>query len=248
MRLKLNIAYDGAPYAGWQRQTVGDTIQARIERAVTRVTDRPTTLHGAGRTDAGVHALGQVAHCDVPPEWADRLPLLSWRRAINAHLPAAIRINSVRAVHENFHARFLAKAKIYRYEIRTTDILPPHLHNRAWHIPQAIDLEKLQAALSLYEGRHDFRALSANRGTPVRNTVRDIYEVRLATTSRGLRLTYFGSGFLYKMIRLLTASAMRVAQDREPFSWLENLLENPTGEKSRYVAPPGGLTLVRVIY
>lgn len=248
MRFRLTIAYDGAPFAGWQRQSDADTIQARIERAVSKVTDLPTTLHGAGRTDAGVHALGQVAHFDVPPEFANRLPLLTWRRAINANLPATIRIHSVRKARDDFHARFSARGKVYRYVIRTTDVLPPHLHARAWHIPQPIDLEKFRAALSLYEGRHDFRALSANRGTPMKNTVREIYEVRLIATSLGLRITYFGTGFLYKMIRLLTASAMRVAQDREPIAWLENLLANPTGEKTRYVAPPGGLTLVRVRY
>ncbi|MGC1481161.1 MAG: tRNA pseudouridine(38-40) synthase TruA [Chthoniobacterales bacterium] len=245
MRLRLSIAYDGAPFAGWQRQSAADTIQARIEAAFEKITQTPATLHGAGRTDAGVHAHGQVAHVDI-----DR-PALDpkhWCRALNANLPPTIRINSVRRAPSNFHARFSALGKIYRYDIFTRDILPPHLHQRVWHVTAPIDLDTFRRALSLYEGRHDFRALAANRSTPVLNTVREIHSVRLNHTPNSIRITYAGTGFLYKMIRILTASALRVARGRESIDWLEDFLLHPTRPKSSKVAPPDGLTLVRVRY
>ncbi len=245
MHLRLTIAYDGTPFAGWQRQTDADSIQSRVEAAFTRVTHQKVAVHGAGRTDAGVHALAQVAHADVP---GLRIRPGDLQRALNATLPPGIRVTALRRAPANFHARYSAKAKIYRYEIHTSPILPPHLHHRAWHVPQPIDLEKFRAALSLYEGRHDFRHLSANRRPPPKSTVREIYSVHLRATPSTIRITYTGNGFLYKMVRILTASALRVAQNRDPESWLTALIDNPEGKKSNRVAPPDGLTLVRVIY
>ncbi len=245
MRLRLTIAYDGAPFAGWQRQTDADSIQSRIERAFTKVTHQRVAVHGAGRTDAGVHALAQVAHADVPG-LAIKPPDL--QRALNATLPPGIRVTALRRARPEFHARYSAKAKVYRYVIHTSPILPPHLHHRAWHVPQPIDLEKFRAALALYEGTHDFRHLSANRRPPPKSTIREIFSVDVQATTRTIRITYTGNGFLYKMVRMLTASALRIAQNRNPESWLTDLIDNPDGKKSNRVAPPDGLTLVRVIY
>src|SRR5881398_1496449 len=130
-RLKLIIAYDGAPFSGWQSQSHRNTVQDHVERAFERVRGKPTRVHGAGRTDAGVHALAQCAHVDLP---AQRYSSDRWVCALNGVLPPTIRIMQCRFVPESFHARFSAKGKIYRYRIWNADVLPPLENGRAWHI------------------------------------------------------------------------------------------------------------------
>src|SRR5262245_8861492 len=135
-RLKLIIAYDGSPFAGWQSQSHRNTVQDHLERAFERVAAEAVRVHGAGRTDAGVHALAQCAHADVSKFLAaDR-----WIKALNALLPSSIRVLRSRYVSKDFHARLSAKGKIYRYEISTASVLPPLEFGRAWHIAQSLDL------------------------------------------------------------------------------------------------------------
>jgi tRNA pseudouridine38-40 synthase len=251
MRLRLTIAYDGRSFAGWQSQPGGNTVQDHLEAAMGRILklDEPPAVHGSGRTDAGVHALGQVAHCDIPSE--SRMDTAAWRRALNVHLPPGIRVMEAAFADEAFHARFDATGKTYRYRIWNDEVLPPLEAGLAWHVPHRLDLALLEEACRLCEGTHDFAAFAANRGDGKdegRDTVRHLWSVRAGKEGLCLTLTFHGSGFLYKMVRLLTGSVMRVAMGRAQVSWLQELLSAPKGNKSHHTAPADGLYLVGVDY
>ena len=247
-RLRLTISYDGRPFQGWQSQAHRDTIQDRIEKAFSALcAGKRISVHGSGRTDAGVHALGQVAHADVPA--TIRHSPERWMLALNAHLPAEIRVQAVRAVSVNFHARFTAQGKIYRYRIWNAPVLPPLEYGRAWHFPQPLDLAVMTQAAALLVGRHDFAGFAARRARPDEDTVRTIYDVRIRRRGPLLTLTFQGSGFLYKMVRLMTGTMVRCAQHRAELDWVKRLLAEPgTAVKTSFAAPAEGLYLVRVIY
>lgn len=244
MRLKLTIAYDGRPFAGWQSQRNGRSVQDRIEQEISRIAGETCRIHGAGRTDAGVHALGQVAHVDLP----ERLSPSAWARALNARLPASIRILSCRGVPDRFHARFDARGKVYRYSIDTARVLLPLRAGTVWHQPGAFDETQLTVALSQFEGTHDFASFSANRGSNPESFVRTLQVARWARNGTRLQLTYEGDGFLYRMVRMLTAAALRVAQGKDSPGRIGELLDTPCIGSARHVAPAEGLTLVRVRY
>ncbi|HEX2751062.1 MAG TPA: tRNA pseudouridine(38-40) synthase TruA [Verrucomicrobiales bacterium] len=251
MRLRLTIAYDGRPFAGWQSQPGGNTVQDHLERAMGVIlkTAPPPVVHGSGRTDAGVHALGQVAHCEVPDH--SRMDEAAWRRALNVHLPPGIRVMEVHFAEADFHARFDAAGKTYRYRIWNDEVLPPLEAGLAWHIPHRLDFPLLAEACRLCEGTHDFKAFAANRGDGKddgRDTVRHLWSVTLSQEGPCLTLTFHGSGFLYKMVRMLTGSLMRVAMGRVSVSWLTELLTTPAGKKTHHTAPADGLCLVQVDY
>jgi tRNA pseudouridine38-40 synthase len=243
MRLRLTIAYDGRPYSGWQSQRSANTIQDILENALHKVAGRHVAVHGAGRTDAGVHALGQCAHVDV----FGTMKPADWQRALNANLPPTIRVMKSSRAAPSFHARFSAQEKIYRYLIRNGPILPPQEFGRVWHVPQTLELDTIEAAMARLVGRHDFRAFSAQRGKRSEDTTRTIRKASFAHRGELLTLTFQGDGFLYKMVRMLTAAVVRVAQRRITFESLESRLR--TGApKWNQVAPPDGLTLMRVLY
>jgi tRNA pseudouridine38-40 synthase len=243
MRLKLTIAYDGRPFRGWQSQADGNTVQDHLQRAFSIVEGAAVSVQGSGRTDAGVHALGQVAHVelvrtDLAPE--------AWLRAINAHLPPEIRILTARRCAKDFHARFEAKGKSYRYRMWRDSIHHPLELGRSWQVPVELDLALLRAGAELLTGKHDFRGFSANRGHPVPDTVRTLSAIRLKQSGPVLELTFTGDGFLYKMVRLLTGSLVWVAQGRADLAWLERILQGET--KTSFAAPADGLYLRRVLY
>lgn len=251
MRLRLTIAYDGRPFAGWQSQPSGQTVQDFMERAVHRVlpSDTRPSIHGSGRTDAGVHALGQIAHVDIPEDC--RMDGAAWVRALNVHLPPAIRVMAAAPAAPDFHARFDASGKTYRYRIWHAPILPPLEAGLAWHVPHRIDFPVLEAACRLCTGRHDFTSFAANRNDGKdrsRNAVRDLWSITIDHPFPLLTLTFHGSGFLYKMVRLLTGSILRTAMGRAPLSWLEHLLTAPAGQKTNCLAPADGLYLAGVDY
>jgi len=245
-RFKLTIAYDGARFAGWQSQAGGNTVQDAIERALAVVGKTPITVHGSGRTDAGVHALGQIAHFDAPAE--SNLTTETWVRALNSNLPPSIRILRAAQAPASFHARFSARGKIYRYELWTGSVLPPHLFQRAWHVPQGIDDESVRRVLEMFVGEHDFRPFSANRGTPTTDSVRQISRIHCTRSGDSLKITFQGNGFLYKMVRMLTGAAVKVALGRENERTIRDLLAMPKSGRWTHVAPSDGLYLVRVLY
>lgn len=248
MHLKLTIAYDGAPFAGWQIQPNSDTIQARIELALAEVAKRPLRLHGSGRTDTGVHALGQVAHFDAP----DHLTMnpFNWVPALNTKLPPEIRILSCEEAPEDFHARFSAVSKTYTYRLCLSPVLPPFLAHRAWHLPRQLNPVDLEEALEAYCGTHDFRSFAANRGNETEDTnyTRTISRSDFEQIEDGYLLSFTGTGFLYKMVRLLTGAAVQTAQGYLQQADLRDLLKFPGEKKSPLCAPADGLTLQSVCY
>lgn len=244
-RLKLLLAYDGASFRGWQSQAGGDTIQDRVERAFGVVTGEKIRVHGAGRTDSGVHALGQCAHADLPP---NRLTPATWQKALNASLPPEIRVVGCRFVPTSFHARFSARGKIYCYRITTTPVLSPFEVDRAWHVSRPLDDATLRACAALFVGPHDFAGFAARRGTPPESTTRNIRSVRVQRTASTTLIEFNGDGFLYKMVRLITGAIVRVALGKDLLADVAERLQNATADGARLVAPAGGLTLVRVRY
>ena len=246
-RIRLTIAYDGRSFQGWQSQRGGNTIQDYIEAAILKVSGEALRITGSGRTDTGVHALGQVAHFDAPEP--SNMNAEEWNRALNVNLPPTIRIIRASMVDDDFHARFGAKEKTYRYEIDMGPVLNPLRVYRAWHHPEKIDYEILRRACSVYIGEHNFASFAANRkdGKQI-NTVRTINTVDVAKCPDGLSITFSGNGFLYKMVRLLVGAAVRVAEGREDQSWLEQMLKSPGTSKCQYCASGEGLYLVEVVY
>ncbi len=251
MRLKLTIAYDGRPYNGWQTQACGNTVQDIIVRALEAVAKQPVSLQGSGRTDAGVHALGQTAHFDPPPGLS--MNPNNWVPALNCKLPATIRIMACEEVPADFHSRFSATGKIYHYDLCTDPVLPPLKAGLAWHLPRLLDPGALEQTLALLVGRHDFHAFAAYRGNeqPDMDWQRTIHRAELETLNDGYRITFAGDGFLYKMVRLLTGSAVLAAQGRMAHDHLAALLDQPPGlplGKAPNCAPADGLYLQQVIY
>jgi tRNA pseudouridine38-40 synthase len=245
VRLKLQVAYDGAAFAGWQSQAGKNAVQDAIELALLNMLGGRVVVHGAGRTDSGVHALGQVAHVDVPK---DMFSADAWAGAINAQLPRSVRILSASKAPRGFHARFSATGKLYHYRVWNHRFQNPLEKDRSWHVASPIDRRILKALCGMFEGRHDFAAFAANRGKPEKSTVRALQKVRLSTDGNLLTISFQGEGFLYRMVRLLSGSMIRVAQGKQTPDWLRDLLENPTGRKSSFCAPAKGLTLVKVLY
>src|SRR5213080_3073950 len=241
-RLKLIVAYDGAPFAGWQSQSHRNTIQDYLERAFERVTGRPVRVHGAGRTDAGVHALAQCAHVDVNKALAPA----RWMEALNALLPPAIRVLRCRYVSKNFHARLSAKGKIYRYRIWSASVLPPFEYGRVWHVPRSLDLELLKKAANRFVGTHDFAAFAASRGQPEKSTTRTIYSSAVRRSGSCLMIDFDGDGFLYKMIRLIIGSVVRCALGKSRIEEVTERLASAHAGHMRFAAPAEGLFLVRV--
>lgn len=251
MRLKLTLAYDGRQFAGWQSQSGGNTIQDLIEHALYVTAKEPIRLHGSGRTDAGVHALAQIAHFDAP----DHISMnpFNWVPALNTRLPAGIRVMACNEVHPRFHARFSSTGKVYQYDICTDPVLSPFRAGLAWHLPRQLDPETLREALALFQGRHNFQAFAANRGNETEETDyhRTVHEASLHAIEDGWRIRYYGEGFMYKMIRLMTGTAVHAAQGRLRLDDLAAYLDQPPGfprGKSSFCAPSDGLTLVEVEY
>jgi tRNA pseudouridine38-40 synthase len=244
-RLHLTIAYHGGTFAGWQSQPNRNGIQDHVEAAFEKILDKTVRVHGAGRTDAGVHALGQAAHVDVP---AKRFPTSTWRVALNANLPAGIRILTCRRASPEFHARFLAKGKIYRYRIWNTETFHPLEVGRAWHVPQKLSVKGLASTAAFFRGEHDFASFAANRGVPPESTVRTLQEITVQRRGALVNIEFSGDGFLYRMVRMLTGSMVQVALGRKDAAWLQDLLDSPGQKKTNHTAPAEGLYLVRVIY
>lgn len=246
-RLRFVVGYDGRPYAGWQSQAGGNTVQDFLEKAFTAVCQQQVRVHGAGRTDAGVHALAQSAHVDVPEP---TLESEQWTAALNASLPPTIRVLRSRFVTSAFHARFSAKRKLYRYRIWNARVLPPLEFGRAWHIPAVLDRERMRREAQLFIGTHDFAGFAANRGHAVAQSVRTIDRARFRSRGELIELEFAGDGFLYKMVRLMVGALVRCGRDESAAGEIQERLRHPRRPmaKARLVAPGEGLFLVRVQY
>lgn len=244
-RLKFTVAYDGASFAGWQSQLHRKTIQDELERAFHRISGARVRVHGAGRTDAGAHALKQCGHVDLPDR---KISSERWTSALNAVLPPSVRVMRCRYVSQKFHARFSVKGKLYRYRIWAAQILPPLEFRRAWHISAPLDLELLKAAGKKFVGRQDFAAFAANRGKKEESTVRTIRSVQVRKSGPCITIEVAGDGFLYKMVRLMVGAMARVALGKNNLSEIETRLKPDRAEGHRLVAPPDGLYLAKIWY
>jgi tRNA pseudouridine38-40 synthase len=246
-RLKLIVSYDGAPFSGWQSQANRNGIQDHIESAFQRICSEPVRVHGAGRTDAGVHALAQCAHVDLPSR---RYQPDRWVSALNGLLPSAIRVMRCRFVSEKFHARFSAKGKTYRYRIWNADVLPPLESGRAWHVVRPLDVDRIALAAKEFCGQHDFASFAANRGTPETSTDRVIHSVRVLRAGRCISLEFDGDGFLYKMVRMMAGTLVRVGLHESSPQEINSRLRSPRKavSRGRTAAPADGLFLIRVRY
>jgi tRNA pseudouridine38-40 synthase len=253
-RLRLTIAYCGTPWQGWQSQSGGGGVQDVLADAFRKAIRIDTQAHGSGRTDAGVHALAQIAHVDVPESL--RLSDDAWMNALNACLPATVRVTGVEEADPAFHARFDASGKVYRYRIWRPALLSPFEADRAWHIHGPLDGAALEKGCELLRGTHNFVRLSANRGDLPESerrqrpekTTRTIFRAEMRDLGEVLEFEFEGSGFLYKMVRMIVGSLMHMARGRETVDWFESLLADPSGPQSHQTAPAGGLYLVRVLY
>jgi len=243
-RLKLTVAYDGRPFCGWQSQPNRNTIQDHMKHAFAEILARPVILHGAGRTDAGVHAFAQVAHVDVP---YGKYALRTWTAALNAHLPSEIRVIKCTRAREGFHAQYSAVGKVYTYRIWNHPIHHPFEIGRSWHVAHPLDLDAFLAARTLLVGTHDFASFAANRGV-AEETTRTIYYIQIKRRKELLTLEFAANGFLYRMVRMLTGSMAKVASGRKPLGWIAQLLAEPGKQKANTTAPPQGLYLLKVIY
>jgi tRNA pseudouridine38-40 synthase len=244
-RLKLVISYDGRDFAGWQSQRHGNTIQDRLETAFEKVCGTRLAVTGSGRTDSGVHALGQCAHVDVP---AGQFPAERWLKALNGVLPPTIRILRAGFVWRRFHARFSAKGKVYRYRIINGAIGPPLEIGRAWHVPSPLDRELLGRAAKLLTGQHDFAAFTANRGKEERSTIRTVKYIRATGRGKLIEIEFSADGFLYRMVRMMVGEMVRCALGKASLQSIELRLKRPSRAAARFVAPAAGLYLVRVRY
>jgi tRNA pseudouridine38-40 synthase len=239
--LKLTIAYDGTAYGGWQRQPHVVTVQQRIEAALAKIAGAPVTVHGSGRTDAGVHARAQVASVTL----ATRHAPLTLRRALNANLPDDIRVTKVVRAPVGFHARFSAKSKEYRYQIDAGEWADPFRRAYAWHHPRPLDVPAMRRAARLMVGRKDFTALSAKSE---RDPIRQV--TKLTITRRGSELTVAvaANGFLYKMVRTMVGALVKVGEGRLSVAELRALIAGKRRTPILETAPAKGLFLWQVNY
>jgi tRNA pseudouridine38-40 synthase len=245
-RTVLVVAYLGGGFSGWQTQAGRRTVQAELERALERLCGRAVTVTGAGRTDAGVHAAGQAAHCDVPA----RIPVAGLRAALNALLPPDVRVLRARRVAPDFHARRDAKAKRYRYRLAWGATLEPWEALRTWEAPFRLDVAAMRDAARSLAGTHDFSsfALSGHSGTGRRGCVRTVRAVALRQCGRRLAIVVEGDGFLRGMVRRIAGALVEVGRGARPGSWIAALLADDATRPPAPTAPPHGLTLERVVY
>ena len=251
---KLTLAYDGTDYVGWQRQAAGVSIQGRLESALGAIEGTPVPVVGAGRTDAGVHALGQVAGVRL----GVRIDPAALARAMNARLPPDIRVVGSAAAADTFHARFDAVAKSYRYRLLHGPVMSPFLRRYAWHVREPLDVEAMGEAGRMLVGEHDFAAFQAAGGS-VRTTVRTVFglTVRRAppasadAAAGGADMTVIevrGSGFLRHMVRTIAGTLVDVGRGRRGPGEVGRALEAADRGAAGPTAPPRGLFLTGVEY
>jgi tRNA pseudouridine38-40 synthase len=242
---RLRLAYRGEDFFGWQRQDPDPTVQLALEKAFLKIFRQPIAVAGSGRTDRGVHALGQVASCEIPPLHSPA----TLAKALNFHLPAGVRVLSIHREKPGFHARFSAKGKSYLYRIANTDPLHPLEIGRAWHVPRPLDLPLLRQAAKILRGRHDFAAFTSNPGYQRKSTIRHIRSIRIVKKKNGiLEITFAGDGFLYRMVRNLVGALVKVAQGRLTPTELKKILRSRTRSTAPATAPAEGLYLFGVRY
>jgi len=243
---KLTIAYDGTRYSGWQVQPNGVSIQSIIESALSTILKENSRIVGSGRTDAGVHALGQVAHFFCGAPFDQKKLLLS----LNGLLPIDIRAIDVQPVAGNFHARYSAKAKTYRYHLQFKEKQNPFKRLYSYHLPYPIDLQQLRRGAKLMLGTHDFTSFAnqAHRGSASHDAVRTLKRLDLFEEEDGIYLELEGDGFLYKMVRNIVGTLLDCARGKIEPDQIPLIFEKKDRKAAAACAPAHGLFLVKVSY
>jgi tRNA pseudouridine38-40 synthase len=242
-RWKCLCAYDGGHFTGWQSQASGDAVQDVLERRLREVLKHDIRIHGSGRTDSGVHALGQVFHFDAG--WTHGAEKL--RVALQSRLSRAILLKSLRPAPASFHARFSARGKIYRYEIFSGEA-DPFTAPFCWPLKNELDWKEIDTAAAVLRGRHDFKAFSADNGTERETTVRDLRRLEIRRNGRRIRLIFEADGFLYKMARSLAGTLVNVGLGKLTARDVRELLKSGVRTPQVRTAPPQGLFLLKVFY
>jgi tRNA pseudouridine38-40 synthase len=243
-RLKLVIAYHGRPFHGWQRQRQQPTVQGELEEALNALfRGHRMAVVGAGRTDAGVHAAGQVAHLDPP----GAIPPEALLRGVNARLTPDIRVLSARSVAGSFHARKSALGKLYRYRARWQDGKLPWSESRSATVPKVRDSESFTAALDLLRGHHDWASFTV-RDPATDSTIRTIFSARLRFCRGGFDLDFVGDGFLRYQVRRMVGALLEVGSGERDVGNFKNLIEHPQPGAQIRTAPAAGLCLEHVYY
>ena len=241
--LKLTLEYDGTDFVGWQLQPNGRSVQEELEKGLARLCGEPVRVTGAGRTDAGVHARGQVASLRVPRE----LPLKAWTAGLNALLPDDMACVRAESAPEGFDARRWARGKRYAYAILVTAVRSPLERGRAWEIRRPLDVEAMRRAAPSLLGVHDFSALRA-ADCPAHTTVREIRKLEIRQSGRRLELVVEATAFLKHMVRNIVGTLVEIGHGRREAGSLTALLEGRDRTLAGPTAPPHGLVLDEVFY
>lgn len=247
VKLKLTVAYDGASYKGWQVQKSGITVQQRVEEALKRLFPSVGRVHSSSRTDTGVHARGMVAHVEIQKD-EYRIGELKLRLALNALLPDDVSVTEVKRVSGNFHARFDATGKQYRYMIWNHPVANPLKRHVAWHVPRELDFVRMQQGAKYFIGNHDFRAFAVKREYEMRSTVRVVTNCKLYKKGSMLMCVIEGEGFLYKMCRGIVGTLVEVGVGKLKPIDVRNILKSCDRAKAGMTAPAHGLILWKVKY
>lgn len=242
-RIRLTLQYDGARYRGWQVQPEGPTVQGSVEAALAVIAGGPVRIHGAGRTDAGVHAVAQVAHFDTDLSHADDV----WVRALNAHLPRDVAVTHAREVADAFHARHTALTKHYRYRILNRPVRCPFRRGVCWFLPMPLDVDAMARGAEHLIGTHDFTSFRAS-GCGARGPVRRLDRAAVARDGDEVVIELVASGFLKQMARNVVGTLVEVGRGRRPPAWIGEVLEAKDRTQAGETAAAWGLILMEVAY
>jgi tRNA pseudouridine38-40 synthase len=247
IKFKLTIAYDGTRYEGWQVQKIGTGVQEKVEAALAKLFPSRPRVHSSSRTDTGVHALGMVAHFEAPLAEC-RMTARKLALALNAWLPEDIRILAAARARSNFHARFDAAGKQYRYFVWNQAAMNPLIRHTAWHVPRPLDLRAMRRAAPFFVGQHDFQSFAANPGYAKTSTVRTLERCELKRRGRLLTFVIEGDGFLYKMCRGIVGTLVQVGLGKFPAEEVKRMLAKKDRRVAGMTAPAHGLVLWKVFY
>lgn len=243
-KYKMILSYDGTDFSGWQMQSNRETVQATVMQAFEKIFKKKIYIVGSGRTDAGVHAHGQVAHFSLEKPIERSLNL---RAALNGNLPLSIRIKEILSVPKSFHARFSVKRKHYHYNLHIDPVPSPFTQRYSTHLRPPFDLVLLKQALSLFLGTHDFTTF-ANVDPGSSNPIKTLFDIRLIEECEKVRLEFEGSGFLYKMVRNLVGTLLEVGAGKRSLTSIPELLAKKDRRVAPAPAPAKGLFLTKVDY
>lgn len=241
---RIVLQYEGTKYQGWQKQeSTGNTIQGKVESILTKMAGTEVEVHGAGRTDAGVHAKGQVAHFKLDTDKSETEIM----QYINKYLPEDIAVVSIKEAAERFHARLNATGKIYQYRIINSEI--PHVFDRRYAhvVEKSLDVDKMKEASNVLVGSHDFKAFTSTKKGK-KSTVRCIEKIDIEKKGDEITLTFKGDGFLYHMVRILSGTLIEVGLLERSVGSVQEALDSLDRKNAGFLAPAKGLTLLEVFY